>query len=68
MDDTALTGSLSGLKNCRNQPTTISANWSFRYAVAGYHKGRSDERLLNGMISGDNISSGSIPVTLTLSD
>ncbi|MGB6221583.1 MAG: hypothetical protein WBG04_11155, partial [Haloferula sp.] len=63
----ALTGSLSGLKNCRGQATTVSADWSFRYATSGNHKGNSNERLLNGMICGDNYTGGKVPVTLNLS-
>lgn len=66
VDDSALTGSMSGLKNCRNQPTTVSATWSYRYATSGYHKGKSDERLLNGMICGSNNSTGKVPVILNL--
>ncbi|MEM9236821.1 MAG: hypothetical protein AAGB14_08585, partial [Verrucomicrobiota bacterium] len=66
IDDTPLTGSLSNLKNCRGQTTGMNASWSYRYAAAGFHKGRSDERLLNGMITGDDTGSGDVPAELTL--
>ncbi|MEP4079738.1 DUF1800 family protein [Haloferula sp.] len=67
VNDSPLTGSLSDLKNCLGQATTISASWSYRYAVAGFHKGTSDERVLNGMLAGDDDNSGGkVPVTLNL--
>ncbi|MEO7098254.1 MAG: DUF1800 family protein [Luteolibacter sp.] len=45
-----LTGSKSGLKNHRGQPTTAAASWSYHFAAEGLHKGAGNERLLDGMI------------------
>ena len=59
------TGSGTNLRNHRGQATTLSASWSYHYASSGFHIGKSDERLLNGMIETEISAGTSATVQLT---